>query len=253
MKTRNMFLVALGMALGGVASTQAAINLTQNGLGYGFYNNISVTYPTDYTTGTGTRSLYFAGEIKMKPTSGPDLVTFCLSPAGNLNNGLYDSLTFDAAKSGNNPTSWATDGGIENASYLWYAQKDSITTAAQGAAMQLALWELLYDSTDSGSITGGGSLTGGRFTAAGTGVADSAFVTAFNAYMSQITTAGGATIDSFYSTHPGYVLRPQDAGGQDLLTSITPVPEPGTWLAALALFLPFGAGSLRLLRKRLAV
>ncbi len=214
----------------------AAVSLTFAGTGYGT-SPISVSYPTDYIGGSTTRGSLFMGELLMTPSVGPNLRTYCLSPAGTVASDQYDLITFEAAKFGSNPSTWSLTGGIENAAYLFHNFAGSVGNNDQGAAMQLALMELLYDSTGLGTVTAGG-LSVGRFQATGV---SGAVITAADNYINQILSAGAVSIAPYYGLHPGHVLRPQTAGGQDLITFMVPVPEASTLLAGAFLLLPAGA------------
>jgi hypothetical protein len=244
---RNLFVLLFGVAVLAVTAGKsvAAVSLTFSGTGYGA-SPFSVSYPTDYIGGSATRGSLFLGELIMGQTGGPNLRTYCLSPAGTVGSGLYDLMTFEAAKFGANPPTWSLSGGIENAAYLFHNFAGSVANNDQGAAMQLALMELIYDSTGLGTVTGSGgtSLTSGRFQASGVSGAVSSAV---NNYINDILAAAG-NIAPHYSSFPGYVLRPQAAGGQDLLVFIdelVPVPEASTMLAGALLLLPAGAMLLR--------
>ena len=242
MGTAAAFLVAAAQ------SSMAAVSLTFTGIGFGG-SPFSVTYPTDYVGGSSTRGGLFLGEIIMTPAGEPSLRTYCVSPAGTVGSGAYDLLTFEAAKFGNNPPAWAVSGGIENASYLFHNFAASVADNDHGAAMQLAILELIYDSTGLGTVTGGG-LTAGRFQATGVSAAVN---TEVNDYINQVLVAGSGIIDPYYADHPGYILRPQAAGGQDLITFMVPleaVPEAGTIVAGIVLLLPGGIMFLRRFGRR---
>ena len=117
-------------------------------------------------------------------------------------------------------------------------------SAQDKAALQLAVWEALYDT----SATLGAasySLTGGRFKAAGSSATRSEAVT----WLSQI---------NFSDKYAGYLLVPDPQNqplptspvAQEVFQNVTPVPEPATMLAGALLLLPFGASTLRALRHR---
>ena len=90
-------------------------------------------------------------------------------------------------------------------------------------------------------------LSVGRFRATGV---SGAVITAADNYINQILTAGAGSIAPYYSLHPGHVLRPQAAGGQDLITFMVPVPEAGTVMAGALLLLPAGTMLLLKVSKR---
>lgn len=227
--------IAIGLGFAASASdTSAAVNLTFTGKGFGFQPS-SLIYPVDNVGNTATRSSIFVGELLMSPSSGAPLKLYCLSPAGTVGTGLYDLIPFEAAKFGNNPPTWATAGGIENAAYLFNNFAGAVSDNDHGAAMQLALMELIYDSTGPAAVTAGG-LTSGRFKATGL---TAAILNDADNYVNQVISAGPAAVSSFYSAHPTGVYRPQDPHGQDLITFFIPVPEASTsWAAAILVLVP---------------
>ena len=232
---KNLFSLWIGTAVlvATAGKCVAAVSLTFAGTGYGT-SPISMTYPTDYIGGSTARGSLFLGEMLVTPVVGPTLRTYCLSPAGTAASGQYDLITFEAAKFGSNPSTWSLSGGIENAAYLFHNFAGSVGNNDQGAAMQLAVMELLFDSTGLGPVTAGG-LSVGRFQATGV---SGAVITAADHYITQILTAGAGNIAPHYALHPGHVLRPQAAGGQDLITFMVPVPEASTVMAGALLLLP---------------
>jgi hypothetical protein len=198
----------------------------------------------------------------------------CLSPAGLLdgNPHTYTEKTFASASPGIFPSSWATGPsgqmwGIENAAYLWNTFGNKIvsglsipsvsgTANEKAAALEFAIWTVLYNSTGYGKL--GGSFypapTQTEFEhAAGETVAggDTAFAD-YNAYIAALLAKG-----SSIPIYTGYVLEgtgaPGDGAGagddQEFFLLGTPVPESTTLIAGALLLLPFGASTLRILRK----
>lgn len=173
----------------------------------------------------------------------------CLSPIGNLDWGVhnYSSLNFVAGSTGNNPASWSTvgtaDSGIQNAQYLWRLFSPTIIAsgnADQGAGLALAMYEALYDSTGYGAYNTANS---GTFYL--TSVLPSAVSTAMSGYLGALN-----PVSVTANQGNGYVLRSGETGaGQDMIWNVTPVPEPTTLIAGALLLLPFGASTLRFIRK----
>jgi hypothetical protein len=174
----------------------------------------------------------------------------CLSPAGRLDWGTHDytSFNFVAGSTGNNPASWSTvgtgDSGIQNAQYLWRLFSPTIIAsgnANQGAGLALAMYEALYDSTGYGTYN---SANNGTFYV--TSGLSGAVQTAYNSYLGALNFAAvNANLGN------GYVLRSTEIGaGQDLIWNVEPVPEPTTMIAGALLLLPFGASTLRILRRK---
>ena len=208
----------------------------------------------------------------------------CLSPMGNLDWSQHDytSLAFGpgtgTAGSGHNPATWSSvgqpDSGIQNAQYLWRLFSPTIIasgTADQGAGLALAMYEALYDSTGYGTYNTAD--TGSRFSV--TAGLSGGVLTAYNTYLGALNTE--TSYDSVFENRGnGNILRDAPfvstgvatpGAGQDLiwnvtsvtpgasldqLSNITPVPEPTTMVAGALLLLPFGASTLRMLRRRTA-
>ena len=202
-----------------------------------------------------------AGGIQINKISGDtsmpsSYVTVCTDIEGTLYLGQsyeYNTpVTPFSGQSGVNPT-WgtvngATDGSaakaIQNAAYLFYTY-GQLTSAGIGgntdqmAALQLAVWEALYDTTASGSVTGT------RFTWSG---GDATVLNDVSSWLSGLDGHYGLT---------GYLLYPNPLSGvnadgeppQELLIA-RPVPEAPTTIAGALLLLPFAASTFRILRKK---
>ena len=142
---------------------------------------------------------------------------------------------------------------IQNAAHLFYTYGQLAGaglggTTAQKAALQLAVWEALYDTT------AGGSVTGTRFTVSG---GDAAAIALAGSWLSGLDGNYGLT---------GYLLYPTQGSGvnadgeppQELLIAISelpnstdhPVPESPTVIAGVLLLLPFAASTFKILRKK---
>jgi hypothetical protein len=191
-----------------------------------------------------------AGDASM-PSS---YVTVCTDIEGTLYLGQYyeyvTPVTPFSGQAGINPN-WGTgingDGSaakaIQNAAHLFYTYNQLTSagiggTVEQMAALQLAVWEVLYNTTASGSVTGT------RFTVSG---GDAGAIALASSWLSGL--------DGNYGL-AGYLLYPTQGGGvnadgeppQELL--IAAVPEPTTVIAGALLLLPFGASTLRILRRK---
>lgn len=190
----------------------------------------------------------------------------CLSPAGLLdgNTHTYNILSFSEAGQGIYPTAWAQSGGpnnqqwgINNAAWLWNTYGMNIVNnkspyAGQqnqaAAALEFAVWTVLYDSS------GYGKVTGNSWTAP-TGQMDATTLAYYNGFIDALTASGISG-----PTFTGNVLESTIAdtgagsgGSQEFFMLGTPVPEPTTLVAGALLLLPFGASTLRLLRRRHSV
>jgi hypothetical protein len=201
---------------------------------------ITISYPSDYSGDVGYNSGFWVGQWNMEnPATHQSFSAFCLSPTGLMYPGLatFNPLTPDAAKYGLNPSAWSTTGGIENAVYLWNRLGNTLKNNTEGAALGLALWAALYNSTAVGEMS-----KSGRFSVLGTG-----FTQEMQAlYASDITTlntAGPGEVVSVYQQNPAQILRPVSSTMQDLIIPGAPpmAPEPNA-LFALALLLSFSGG-----------
>jgi hypothetical protein len=103
-----------------------------------------VTMGLHTATGSGNA---LVGQFVMT-TSNPSyqstLLTYCTDVGVNLSTTFNYTPTPLSAATGVAPA-WVA-GGIQNAATLWYNDKAGATTATQTAGLQLAIWELLYNS-----------------------------------------------------------------------------------------------------------
>ena len=112
------------------------------------------------------------------------------------------------------------------------------------AALQLAVWEALYDTTK-GSASYNLTDANSRFSVS-SGDADA--ISTAGTWLSQVNVNANYT---------GYLLIPtpesqHGLNGQEVFYNVTPVPEPATILAAAFLLLPFGVSTFRVLRRNRA-
>jgi hypothetical protein len=192
------------------------------------------------------------------PTMPASYVTVCTDIQGTLYLGqpyTYNTpVTPFSGQSGVNPN-WgdgSNDGSaamaIQNAAHLFYTYAQLTSTGLGGtteqkAALQLAVWEALYNTT------AGGGVTGTRFTVA-SGSDPTAITDASNMLLG---------LDGDYGL-TGYLLYPNPLSGvnadgeppQELLIA-NPVPESPTVIAGALLLLPFAASTFQILRKKHAV
>ena len=187
------------------------------------------------------------------PTGHPDpFLTFCLSIEGNLasgqnwtSGGFGDPLASDSLRQ--------TDSLYRAANlYSHYAAgvlSLGLGTHAgrvEGAALQLAIWEVLYEPNPSDVASAYNVLTSATPT---TGFAVVSGVAAVNTRANQILASPWSAIDYNIET----TFWNSQAGNQDLIGPLTgtsvAVPEPATMIAGALLLLPFGASTVRILRK----
>jgi hypothetical protein len=189
----------------------------------------------------------------------PTLWSTCLSPSGVLdwNPHTYVSESFTAGSPGHNPAAWSTvgapDSGIQNAQFLWRMFSPAVIAsgnADQGAGLVMAMYEVLYDSTGYGTVAGGN----GNFYITNWG-GHSGAQSAYNTYLSAVSSisvpenlaSGNILRDSLYVSSGGTQSTP--GAGQDFIYNLTPVPEPTTLIAGALLLVPFGASTIRFVRK----
>ena len=218
--------------------------------------------------GTGISAL--AGGILITETAGGDATTpsSYITVCTDIGASLYLGQTYTynapatpfAGQSGINPK-WGTginDGSaaaaIQNAAYLFnnYGQLTSAGlggSTEQKAALQLAIWSVLYNTVGVGQ----NEITGTRFTFTSpdaTAVTDANnLISALNA----LPNAGnfGYTSALLYPNPADGSQNPSPRDGkapQELL--IASVPEASTVIAGALLLLPFGAGTFKILRKK---
>lgn len=198
-----------------------------------------------------------AGGLLMTKMSGDasmpnSFLTVCLDIGGTLLLGTsygYSASTPFANQSGINPL-WGSgnQGGLNNsanamaaiqaAANLFYTHSSVLSGVDQTAkaALQLAVWEALYDTSASGTAYG---FNDGRFKATGE---NTAAITMASTWLSDMKPN---------SLYVGYLLKPEQYGsnGQEVFFNVTPVPEASTIIAGALLLLPLAASTMRMLRK----
>lgn len=219
-------ILTLCVAVGTLALTQVsnAYTLTFNGVNYG--QNVNVTYGS-------TTSTFFAGQINMSFTGGAG------TPAGyaqtfnaycaNIQNSLQSPMdvalrsTDDLTRNSISPNSG------KKAAWLFNNYGGTIDSNTKGAALQIAIWEALYDSSS--------NLSDGYFKL---NTSDAALTSQVNTYLTGLQNNYSATTATWFQpTNPS---NSQDLIGQ--ASSI--VPEPGL----LSLFAGTSMSGLMLLSRR---
>jgi hypothetical protein len=213
-------------------------------------------------TWDNTTTAVFAGGIKLTKTSdSSEFLTVCLDIGSTLT--FFQSHNYSAptgfdGQSGLNP-SWGAGNGaglasaqnaaaaIQAAADIFYKHSPVLggSSLVQQAALQLAVWEALYDTTAGGTtynLTGGG-----RFSVAtGIGennpnnpVGDAAIILA-SEWLAQVDQT---------ARYSGALLRPEDLSVQEMFYTVTPVPEPTTVIAGAFLLLPLASSVIRRFRQ----
>jgi flagellar basal body rod protein FlgC len=252
------------------------------GSGYADLENVNITIDTT------TINNALAGGIQITEVGGPvsgvptSYTTICTDIQGTLylgQNYVYNTpvSTFNGPPvlTGVNPTWGAVNTptflgthsvdqanasqAIQNAAYLFYTYGNLSSTginavgtgltadqvAIQMASLQLAVWESLYDTT-----AASGKVNGTRLVATSTGSGDS---TAVISGAAALITALDSQANTGNFGYAGDLLFPNSlslqADNEPPQELFIAVPEPSTVIAGAMLLLPFGASTLRILRR----
>jgi hypothetical protein len=202
------------------------------------YDQVAITFPNQIGNQSTTESV-LAGRFKGKATNivgvdpaifvdGPsNLYMYCYDVYENINSGW--SVDYTINLDGERARTLDFLGAVNfvlnqgKATYDKFAWLHPVN-GNQGAAIQLGIWESLYDST-------GWSLDTGSFKATGLDSGTSSWLTSFF-----------SNIETTNSVDGKYVMTLEASGAQDMITGDPPadVPEPGSLallgvaLAALA-------------------
>jgi len=243
---------ALGLCL--LGASQANAQTTYN---YTLVNNeADLTGGFDVTLdGSGDNGILVGGAMftaSGTPVPGyASFTTVCLDLRGSLTLGSTYSFTEQGfnGQNGINP-GWGNDGlgavspgtaasaAINNAAAV-YAAHENVTSPTDWAALQLAVWKALYDTTANGTIIMSGS--DARFSVNTDPTQNSAAWTEAKTWLSQLPSN---------PNYSGYLLEPVNSGEQEVLIGIQPVPEPATLAAGAVMLVPFLVSSSRFLRRR---
>jgi hypothetical protein len=238
--------------VGLIGSARAAfVNYT---IGSGGLDSFNITW--DATTENA-----LAGGILLTKVSGNSsmpgsFLTVCTDIGGTLFLGRtygYSASTPFAGESGVKPTWGAGNAAsltsaanaaaaIQAAANIFFTHSSVLNggSVAEKAALQLAVWETLYDTTAGSTAYALGS---GRFK-----------VNSGNAAAVGIATTWLGEVD-LNASYTGYLLKPDPAQqyglfGQEVFYDVTPVPEPTTVIAGALLLLPLVATMSRSRRRR---
>jgi len=192
--------------------------------------------------GTSVNGSYYAGEFKWDwvapiPNGFPEsIVTYCVDILHEVTDPQQVALsTTDDPLFG----ATSTDGGGK-AAWLLNSFAPTVTSGLAAAALQVAIWEVLYDN-DHNLSTGSFAIV--TTDAAYTGAARALQIAAqADTYLAQLFSASAPNHEYYTSTAAWLNATSETGGGQDQITT----PEPGS-LALMAL-----AGMLVCLRRRMA-
>jgi hypothetical protein len=210
-------------------------------------------------TWDGKSESVLAGGISLSSGGGAaDYVSVCTDIGGTIYLGYSYNYSQPQEFSGHsglsplwgaNETSTDAQAAIQAAADIFYNHKEVLTTGTttQKAALQLAVWEALYNTTATGNSL---SISGGRFS-----------VDPNSGDTEAITMAGDwVKAANLNASYVGYLLVPDGTQygltPQELFYNVTPapdppapVPEPTTVIAGALLLLPFGVSTIRVLRR----
>jgi hypothetical protein len=257
--------IAVGLGLGANQAHaiigDVKLHYSTNGGINGGYFQIDANHNGSYESTAGG---HWSGSIGLTVTAGSlsknalgtTFYSVCTDVLGTLGQDKWYKAESFTGQTGNDPK-WGYNNSdaanaIQNAAHIFYmVQKNnpglmSTGTSTQKSALQLAVWECLYDT---GDITKGFNLSNGEFRDY---QGNSAAINQATAWINQYLVINPRT-----QTYSGTLLVPLtsrtgsvDCYAQELLYNICPVPEPTTVVAGALLLLPFGMSTLRSLRKK---
>lgn len=251
--------LAVVMALA-VSLTTAKASVTYS-IANGGLESFNVTIDSTAINGALAGGILLNQMSSTDPSMPSSYTTVCTDIGGTLY--LGQNYTYDtpptpfAGQTGVQPN-WG-DGSaasaaaaIQNAAYLFYTYGQLTSagiggTPAEKAALQLAVWEALYNTTAFGDVTGA------RFNVSG---GDSAAISQASTWISDLNAQ--ANVGNF--GYNGYLLYPDPVSGgvnansdgkppQELLIG-TPVPEAPTVIAGVLLLLPLATSAFKVLRRK---
>jgi len=245
MKTKKQLCAWLAaLAVGGTCPVANGALSAFDLQGYGDYHVIVRAHDLGFviTSATALQASWVGGDPL--PSGYPStFTTFCLDIRYGLSEPAYwQSGNFPQSNNGSPPV-WQADGIYRAASlYNTFAPLVNFNTAAgklQGAALQLAIWEVLYETSSSYSLAenygDGFSMTLGSPTLRA--LAETMLASSANAVNHNLnSTFWDAKLDS-----DGHPLNKN----QDLIGPAILLPEPGTYVAGALLILPFLVSTIR--------
>jgi hypothetical protein len=187
-------------------------------------------------------------------------VSVCTDIGGTLylgNTYTYSAPTAFSGQDGIRPIWGAGNGGVLGANYMvnasaaiqaaadiFYKHSSVLTsgTTTEKAALQLAVWEALLDSTSGANTL---ALGDGRFRVNSVGWDDDAAIAMAATWVTNV---------SLTAQYEGFLLIPTPEAqfglaAQEVFYNVTPVPEAKTVMAGALLLLPLAASVIRIVRK----
>jgi hypothetical protein len=271
-------LLAMAVVGGALSGRAQDINMTLNE-NEGYYSTASVTAPDgtyvpdanfgvfSFTVNSIDPSITTA--TGLSAASVPNTTSFysvCLSPTGELNFNTaynYTCQSFNSASPGLNPKGLWSDNGIADAAWLWNQYGGSVSMPNQGSALSLAMLELLYFGGPNGSYGAAYKNPNDSISTLAPNWGDNGSPGTgswfYNQYLQEFADAGSSvSLPSTFGIFVPDVNNPGANGlsGQEFIfveqsqQNGQPVPEPSTWICGALLLLPFGAITLRIIRKK---
>jgi len=266
MKKCSLRTVALvsALAIGAGFSAQATVTLTFTWDGTSYDQGFN---DEPYITTADAIGIYAFNTPD--PKANP-IYSVCLSPEGLLGGGTYtyNVDSFAEVNPGIFPNQWAWNGnnsnpqywGIQNAAYLWNTFGMQIVNGKgaslglsgsandQAAALEFAIWDVLYNSTGYGKVDGKAyGLPTDLTTGENTDI-NKFYVAALLNTGGNIPIYNGSILEGTGAPKDG----PNGGDDQEFFLLGTPVPEPTTVIAGAMMLLPLGLSALRILRRKRA-
>lgn len=243
LKGRCGRLAAVVVGLAAAGSMQAGLSL----LDIAYYNNYPVTVHEATKGNVSTLATAFqatrTGGDPLPAAHSNPFTTFCIDLRYELAEPAKWLSGSFPNPNGGTPPIWQVDGIYRAASlYNTYAGGVNFTTVAgkeEGAALQLAIWEVLYEPAANGFNVNSGA---GFYVVSG---ANTTIKNRANALL------GSAANQVDYNLTTTFWDAKTKANGdpllnnQDLIGPFMAVPEPGTFVAAALVLLPLLAGWMR--------
>ena len=229
--TSWMARVALGLAISGASFAASAANVTLTGWTFGTGNNVNLTFNNGQTYSgaaggfsgslTGTQ----AGQYNTNA-----FATYCIELTEGVGFSSNPMVQYDVVSGSTyftnryNDASKATTLG----KLLTYVSNNPTTvdTAVESTAMQLAIWNVIYD-TDFSATTGSFRDSSSYATLANSLLAGAA----------GITTSQFSVFALEKSGSQDFLLGVRTGGGTASAASINSVPEPSSWALGLTALL----------------
>lgn len=214
---KKLLVLALIAVLAPVATEAGTITLSSLGTSTSF--NYTLNGTTTGSTAVAAKSVSFSG-FGNAAYDGKTMTGYCVDLLAGLSSPSSVSLLSMSSwySSGPKSTNSPTSAGLL-ASWLYSSFNPAAATDITRSALQLAIWNALYDAGDYNVSTGNFKVSSSALNAA-------AIVTQANSYLSQLSTAvAGNLLGSAYQTWL-YTATYQDFMVGTPTTST--VPEPGS-------------------------